>query len=223
MSAATSPGTGLAYGLRRVCAAWGLARSSFYAMTSGQNAERPPANRGPKPAIRRMAVMNLVCRDIHTPFMSTKASTSCSRRWPVAPSRSVPSGWWKRPVFRWPCRQQPSAWRDHRPRRSASFTARHSRQGAQNGLTKLLSRHAVPSTPRSCRYGWPVLENTLGHLSQAEGIVKLPVGEQPGIRGDLGTVEFKLQSTVKNDPKAPRFRFTHRVCHIRRSMYATTS
>ena len=44
MSAATSPGTGPAYGLRRVCAAWGLARSSFYAMTSGQNAERPPAN-----------------------------------------------------------------------------------------------------------------------------------------------------------------------------------
>ena len=38
MSAATSPGTGLAYGLRRVCAAWGMARSSFYAMTSGQHA-----------------------------------------------------------------------------------------------------------------------------------------------------------------------------------------
>ena len=50
------------------------------------------------------------------------------------------------------------------------------------------------------------LENTLGHLSQAEGIVKLPVGEQPTVRGDLGTVEFKLQSTVKNDPKARRFR-----------------
>ena len=28
-----SPGTGLAYGMRRVCAAWGMARSSFYAMT----------------------------------------------------------------------------------------------------------------------------------------------------------------------------------------------
>ena len=52
MSAATSPGTGLAYGLRRVCAAWGMARSSFYAMTSGQHAEQPPAKRrGPKPAI----------------------------------------------------------------------------------------------------------------------------------------------------------------------------
>ena len=44
-----SPGTGLAYGLRRVCAAWGMARSSFYAMTSGQHAKQPPAKRrGPK-------------------------------------------------------------------------------------------------------------------------------------------------------------------------------
>ena len=43
MSAATSDGPGL--GLRRVCAAWGMARSSFYAMTSGQHAEQPPAKR----------------------------------------------------------------------------------------------------------------------------------------------------------------------------------
>ena len=51
MSAATSPGTGLAYGLQRVCAAWGFARSSFYAMKSRQQAtaERPPAKRrGPE-------------------------------------------------------------------------------------------------------------------------------------------------------------------------------
>ena len=58
-------------------------------------------------------------------------------------------------------------------------------------------------THLSCRFLLAV--DSLGHLSPAEGIVKLPVGEQPGIRGDLGTVEFKLQSTVKNDPKAPRF------------------
>ena len=58
MSAATSPGTGLAYGLRRVCAAWGMARSSFYAMTSGQHAEQPPAKRrGPKPAISDQALV----------------------------------------------------------------------------------------------------------------------------------------------------------------------
>ena len=30
MSAATSPGTGLAYGLQRVCAAWGFAQSSQF-------------------------------------------------------------------------------------------------------------------------------------------------------------------------------------------------
>ena len=89
---------------------------------------------------------------------------------------------------------------------------------SSNGLDKKELWRSNKETRRSFS-----LENTLGHLSQAEGIVKLPVGEQPGIRGDLGTVEFKLQSTVKNDPKAPRFRFTHRVCHIRRSMYATTS
>ena len=45
MSAATSPGTGLAYGLRRVCAAWGMARSSFYAMTSP--ARRAAAGKAP--------------------------------------------------------------------------------------------------------------------------------------------------------------------------------
>ena len=67
MSAATSPGTGLAYGLRRVCAAWGLARSSFYAMTSGQNAERPPAKRrGPKPAISDHALLVAIEADLET-------------------------------------------------------------------------------------------------------------------------------------------------------------
>ena len=60
MSAATSPGTGLAYGLQRVCAAWGFARSSFYAMKSRQQAtaERPPAKRrGPKPSISDEALL----------------------------------------------------------------------------------------------------------------------------------------------------------------------
>ena len=50
------------------CAAWGMARSSFYAMTSGQHAEQPPAKRrGPKPAISDEALdwaRLRVCRDI---------------------------------------------------------------------------------------------------------------------------------------------------------------
>ena len=62
---ATSPGTGLAYGLRRVCAAWGMARSSFYAMTSGQHAEQPPAKRrGPKPAISDQALLVAIEADL---------------------------------------------------------------------------------------------------------------------------------------------------------------
>ena len=45
--------------------------------------------------------------------------------------------------------------------------------------------------------------------------IKLSIGEQTGVSSDLGLVELKLESTVKIDPKAPLFRFTHRVCHIR--------
>ena len=91
----------------------------------------------------------------HEPCRSTPRSCrprlQRSRRWPIAPSRSVPSGWWKRPVFRWPCRQQSSAWRDRVPdgrRRSH----RHSRQGARKrtGETDPSCR-AI----RSCRYGYP--------------------------------------------------------------------
>ena len=62
MSAATSPGTALhlalrpAAGLRRLVSHGPLA--SFYAMTSGQHAEQPPAKRrGPKPAISRPGAM----------------------------------------------------------------------------------------------------------------------------------------------------------------------
>ena len=59
------PGTGLAYGLRRVCAAWGMARSSIYAMTSGQHAKQPPAKRrGPKPAISDQALLVAIEADL---------------------------------------------------------------------------------------------------------------------------------------------------------------
>ena len=67
MSAATSPGTGLAYGLQRVCAAWGFARTSFYAMKSRQQAtaERPPAKRrGPKPSISDEALLVAIEADL---------------------------------------------------------------------------------------------------------------------------------------------------------------
>jgi len=37
-------------------------------------------------------------------------------------------------------------------------------------------------------------------MGQAECLIKLPVGQQPGITGDLGSVKFELQSTVKIEP-----------------------
>ena len=43
------------------------------------------------------------------------------------------------------------------------------------------------------------MENIPGNLGQAKGIVKLPIGEQSSIRGDLGTVKFQLQAAVKID------------------------
>ncbi len=74
-----------------------------------------------------------------------------------------------------------------------------------------LPDHAMPPVLA----GTDVLEKTPGNLGQAKGIVKLSIGEQTGVSSDLGPVELKLQTAVKIDPKAPLFRFTHRVGHIR--------
>ncbi len=52
MSTATSPGTGRVYGVERVCAAWGVARSSFYAdqhKRAAGDANPCAGRRGPKP------------------------------------------------------------------------------------------------------------------------------------------------------------------------------
>ena len=80
MSAAISTGTGLAYGVARVCAAWGFARSSFYAMKSRQQAtaERPPAKRrGPKPSISDQALLVAIKADLEaSPGRATDTARS---------------------------------------------------------------------------------------------------------------------------------------------------
>lgn len=49
MSAATSEGTGTPYGVKRVCAAWELPRSTWYAQCRAAQPDRPPlGKRGPK-------------------------------------------------------------------------------------------------------------------------------------------------------------------------------
>ena len=62
--------------------------------------------------------------------------------------------------------------------------------------------------------GTTVGKNISSHLSKFNGGIKLSIGEQTGVSSDLGPVELQLQSTVEIDPKAPLFRFTHRVSHI---------
>ncbi len=51
MAVATSPVTGQAYGVKRVCAIWGVARSSFYdaRRQQGRRQQSPAGRRGPKP------------------------------------------------------------------------------------------------------------------------------------------------------------------------------
>ena len=79
-------------------------------------------------------------------------------------------------------------------------------KATKHRLTEL-PRHAVPSVLA----GTAVLENIPGNFSQAKGIVKFPVGEQPGVRSNLGTMEFKLQTAVEIDPQRGLSAFTRRV------------
>ena len=66
MAAATSPATGQAYGVKRVCTIWGVARSSFYD-SRHQDARPPgrPAGRpGPKPALSDAELLAAIRRDL---------------------------------------------------------------------------------------------------------------------------------------------------------------
>lgn len=64
MSRTISPSTNKLYGLKRVCEAWGVARSSFY-----RTADRPSGKRGPKPAIEESKLLESIQEDLQTtPF-----------------------------------------------------------------------------------------------------------------------------------------------------------
>ena len=62
----------------------------------------------------------------------------------------------------------------------------------------------------------PVLPGTwigevfTGDLGEAQKVIEFSLGEQPGIRGDFGTVTFQLQTTVELQPQLPQIRFTRR-------------
>ena len=68
MAAATSPATGRRYGVARVCGAWEVPRSSFYAArrpeTEAAATAVLPARRGPKPAISDQALLDAIRADL---------------------------------------------------------------------------------------------------------------------------------------------------------------
>ncbi len=84
-----------------------------------------------------------------------------------------------------------------------------SAKAPENGLAELPDKTVTTVLPTT-----GVREHVPGNLAQSDSIIQFPVGQQPGVGRDLGTVELKLQSTVKIQPQNPIFRFTHRVSHI---------
>jgi hypothetical protein len=67
MAEAISPTTGHRYGVARVCQAWQVPRSSFYAarqQTSAAALPPPPARRGPKPAVSDDALLAAIRTDL---------------------------------------------------------------------------------------------------------------------------------------------------------------
>ena len=69
MAAANSPATDEAYGVRRVCAAWGMPRSSFYAARTVSEAPTPGRRRGPRPVVDDAGLLEAIRRDLdRSPF-----------------------------------------------------------------------------------------------------------------------------------------------------------
>ncbi len=79
----------------------------------------------------------------------------------------------------------------------------------ENGLAELPDKTVATVLPTT-----GVREYVPGKFGQSDRIIQFPVRQQPSVGSDFGTVELKLQPTVKIQPQNPLFRFTHRVSHI---------
>ncbi len=80
---------------------------------------------------------------------------------------------------------------------------------SENGLAELPDKTMTTVLPTT-----GIREYVPGNLSQSDRIIQFPIGQQPSVGSDRGTVELKLQATVKIETQNPLFRFTHRVRHI---------
>jgi hypothetical protein len=66
--------------------------------------------------------------------------------------------------------------------------------------------------PQQCHHGVqgvapgpPISQDISCHFRQSEHLVEFSISQQTGVTGDLGTVEFQLQTTVENDPQSTFF------------------
>jgi len=82
-------------------------------------------------------------------------------------------------------------------------------KASENGLAELPDK-----TMATVLSTTGVRECVPGNLGQSDRISEFPVRQQPSVGSDLGTVELKLEPTVKIQPQNPFFRFTHWVSHI---------
>ena len=84
MAATVSPATGRPYGVARVCQAWDVPRSSFYAARQAAAAAgpaKPPARRGPKPAISDDALLAAIKDDLARSPWTGEGSVRASSVW----------------------------------------------------------------------------------------------------------------------------------------------
>ena len=70
-----------------------------------------------------------------------------------------------------------------------------SAEASENGLAELPGKTVASILPTT-----GVSEHVPGNLGQPESIIQFPVRQQPSVGSDLGTVELKLQPTVKIQP-----------------------
>ena len=82
-------------------------------------------------------------------------------------------------------------------------------KASENGLAELPDKTIATILPTAA-----VGEYAPGNFAQSDRIIQFPVRQQPSIGSDLGTMELKLQPTVKIQPQNPTSRFTRRVSHV---------
>ncbi len=77
-------------------------------------------------------------------------------------------------------------------------------KASENGLADLPDKTVATVLPTT-----GVRQHVPGNLARSDRIIQFPVRQQPSVGSDLGTMELKLEPTVKIQPQNPIFRFTH--------------